>query len=217
MNQISSRFETFAFAAAPVEAQVAHSTAKRLVDVLVAGMALLLLAPLLLIVALMIKLESPGPVFFRQQRTGLGGHPFMILKFRSMRQHDDQKVAQATKHDARITRFGAVIRALSIDELPQLINILRGDMSLVGPRPHATAHDLSWSLVVPEYADRFRARPGLTGFAQVSGHRGEVFSTEDIAARVRADNAYIDRWTLGMDLRIALKTIPLIFADPNAY
>jgi putative colanic acid biosynthesis UDP-glucose lipid carrier transferase len=217
MNQMSSRFETFAFAETPAETQVANSACKRLVDLVVAGLALLLLAPLLLLVAVAIKLESAGPVFFRQRRTGLGGRSFMILKFRSMRQHDDHKVAQATRNDSRITRFGAVIRALSIDELPQLLNVLRGDMSLVGPRPHATAHDLSWSLVVPDYADRFRARPGLTGFAQVSGCRGEVFSTDDIAARVRADNAYIERWSLGLDLSIALRTIPLIFADPRAY
>lgn len=216
MNQISSRFETFAFAAAPVEAQVAHSTAKRLVDVLVAGMALLLLAPLLLIVALMIKLESPGPVFFRQQRTGLGGHPFMILKFRSMRQHDDQKVAQATKHDARITRFGAVIRALSIDELPQLINVLKGEMSLVGPRPHAVGHDHLWAATIVGYHDRFRAKPGLTGRAQVMGYRGVVLTAACIEQRVAADNSYIDNWTFTGDLMLILRTVPLLFGDDAA-
>lgn len=216
MNLMSSHFETLADAGTPV-APVGRCIRKRCLDFTFSGLLLLLLAPLFVLIAAAIKLESKGPVFFRQQRTGLGGAPFTILKFRSMRLHDDQQVVQASRRDARITRVGAFIRALSIDELPQLLNVLRGDMSLVGPRPHALAHDARWTLMVPEYRQRFRARPGLTGYAQVRGNRGEVFSTADITARVLDDNAYIEQWSLMLDFRIVLNTIPLIFADPNAY
>lgn len=216
MNLMSSHFETRADASTPA-ARVGRSIRKRSLDVVFAALILVFLAPLFALVAVAIRVESEGPVFFRQQRTGLGGKPFTILKFRSMRVHHDHHVVQATRSDARITRVGAIIRALSVDELPQLINVLRGDMSLVGPRPHALAHDQRWDLLVPDYRQRFRARPGLTGLAQVNGNRGEVLSVEDIAARVCDDNAYIDRWSLVLDLKIALATVPLIFADPNAY
>jgi putative colanic acid biosynthesis UDP-glucose lipid carrier transferase len=216
MNLMSSHFETLADTRMPV-APVGRSIRKRWLDFTFSALLLLLLAPLFVLIAAAIKIESNGPVFFRQQRTGLGGAPFTILKFRSMRLHQDQQVVQATRRDARITRVGAFIRALSIDELPQLLNVLRGDMSLVGPRPHALAHDARWSLMVPEYRQRFRARPGLTGYAQVRGNRGEVFTTADITARVVDDNTYIEQWSLLLDFRIALNTIPLIFADPNAY
>lgn len=216
MNLMSSHFETLADAPTPA-APVGRSIRKRWLDVVFAALILLILAPLLVLVAVAIKVESEGPVFFRQQRTGLGGKPFTILKFRSMRVHHDHHVVQASRRDARITRVGAIIRALSVDELPQLINIVRGDMSLVGPRPHALAHDQRWDPLVPDYRQRFRARPGLTGLAQVNGNRGEVHSVDDIAARVRDDNAYIDRWSLALDFKIAMATIPLIFADPNAY
>lgn len=216
MNLMSSHFETLADARTPV-ARVGRCIRKRCLDFTFSALLLLLLAPLFALIAVAIKLESKGPVFFRQERTGLGGAPFTILKFRSMRLHDDQQVVQASRRDARITRVGAFIRALSIDELPQLLNVLRGDMSLVGPRPHALAHDARWTVMVPDYRQRFRARPGLTGYAQVRGNRGEVFSTADITARVLDDNAYIERWSLMLDFRIVLNTIPLIFADPNAY
>jgi len=213
MNLMSSHFETHSGAPAPV----ARSLCKRTLDIVLAALLLLLLAPLFVLVGMAIKVESPGAVFFRQQRSGLGGRPIIKIKIRSMRVHRDQHVAQATRSDTRITRVGAIIRALSVDELPQLFNVLRGDMSIVGPRPHALAHDQRWSLLVADYPRRFRARPGLTGLAQVRGNRGEVFSVEDIAARTRDDNAYIDSWSLVLDLKIALATVPLIFADPNAY
>jgi putative colanic acid biosynthesis UDP-glucose lipid carrier transferase len=130
---------------------------------------------------------------------------------------DASDLQQATRHDSRITRVGAVIRALSIDELPQLLNIVKGDMSLVGPRPHALGHDEVWARSVPGYASRFRARPGLTGYAQVQGLRGEVRELEQIAARVEADNHYVENWSLRFDLSIMLRTIPLLFNDPRAY
>jgi lipopolysaccharide/colanic/teichoic acid biosynthesis glycosyltransferase len=199
-------------------AGAADSPSKRLLDIGVAALALLLLAPLLVLVAIAVRLDSRGPALFRQRRTGLNARPFEILKFRSMRvQEDGDDVRQATRSDSRVTRVGAVIRALSIDELPQLINILRGDMSLVGPRPHALSHDELWARSVSGYARRFRARPGLTGFAQVKGLRGEVRTLDDVRARIDADNNYIDGWSFGLDLAIILRTVPLLFHDPQAY
>jgi putative colanic acid biosynthesis UDP-glucose lipid carrier transferase len=210
-----SRIQEFG---SPCGRSAARSCAKRTLDLVVAWAALTLLAPLLLLVAIAIKLESRGPVLFRQRRSGLRGKPFSILKFRSMGVLEDASdLQQATRHDSRITRVGAVIRALSIDELPQLLNIVKGDMSLVGPRPHALGHDEVWARSVPGYASRFRARPGLTGYAQVQGLRGEVRELEQIAARVEADNHYVENWSLRFDLSIMLRTIPLLFNDPRAY
>jgi putative colanic acid biosynthesis UDP-glucose lipid carrier transferase len=140
------------------------------------------------------------------------------MKFRSMRVLEDgADLEQATRNDRRITRVGAVIRALSIDELPQLVNVLKGDMSLVGPRPHAVGHDVRWAQSVPGYGRRFRTRPGLTGYAQICGLRGEVLHLAQIRDRVAADNHYIENWSLAFDLAIMLRTIPLLFADPRAY
>lgn len=205
-----------------ISSRVTESSAKRILDVAVAMFALLLLAPLLTLVALAIVIEDGGPVLFRQRRTGLHGRVFTVLKFRSMAVTEDGaghggEVRQASRWDARVTRVGAVIRALSIDELPQLCNVLRGDMSLVGPRPHALGHDEAWGGAVPAYRQRFRARPGLTGYAQVCGHRGEVRDIGDIVRRVEADNYYIDNWSLKLELQIVLRTIPLLFHDPKAY
>lgn len=198
--------------------RVAESSVKRILDVVVALFALILLAPLLALVAAAIAVEDGGPVLFRQQRTGLHGRVFTVLKFRSMSVAEDRgEVRQASRWDARVTRVGAVIRALSIDELPQLCNVLRGDMSLVGPRPHALRHDEAWGRAVPAYRHRFRTRPGLTGYAQVQGRRGEIRDIGDIVRRTEADNDYIDNWSLKLELQIILRTIPLLFHDPNAY
>jgi lipopolysaccharide/colanic/teichoic acid biosynthesis glycosyltransferase len=200
---------------------------KRAADVSFAAGFLLFFAPLLLIIVAAIMLEDGGSPFFVQERTGLGQRRFLIYKFRTMRcaaairggvaSQPETTVAQAVQGDARVTRVGAVLRRLSWDEFPQLWNVLKGDMSLVGPRPHAVAHDRAWSDVVPNYADRFRMRPGLTGLAQIRGFRGEVSSLGDITQRVQADNAYIDSWRLWLDLRIILMTLPLLFWDPHAY
>ncbi|HKR88666.1 MAG TPA: sugar transferase [Phenylobacterium sp.] len=191
---------------------------KRILDVVVALFALILLAPLLALVAAAIAVEDGGPVLFRQQRTGLHGRVFTVLKFRSMSVAEDRgEVRQASRWDERVTRVGAVMRALSIDELPQLCNVLRGDMSLVGPRPHALRHDEAWGRAVPAYRHRFRTRPGLTGYAQVQGRRGEIRDIGDIVRRTEADNDYIDNWSLKLELQIILRTIPLLFHDPNAY
>jgi putative colanic acid biosynthesis UDP-glucose lipid carrier transferase len=210
--------------------------AKRLFDATLAASAALILLPLFLLVALAIFLEDGGHVLFRQERTGLGGRKFMLYKFRSMRvgppqasdprpdageltgaRIDEPELRQATKGDARVTRVGAVLRRLSWDELPQLLNILKGDMSVVGPRPHAVSHDRVWAAAVPNYSARFRVRPGLTGFAQVNGFRGELRDEDSLFSRVEADNFYIDNWSLLLDLKIIAMTVPVLFHDPNAY
>lgn len=197
---------------------VAQDPLKRAMDVVVAGGALLFFAPLLLIVALLIKLESRGPVFFRQARGGLNGHAFTIFKFRSMRvQENGDKVVQARRDDDRITTIGRLIRKTSIDELPQLLNVLKGDMSIVGPRPHALAHDTQYGALIANYHLRFRARPGLTGLAQIKGLRGGTNAIEAMAARVDADNEYIERWSFGEDVRIILMTVPHLLMAENAY
>ncbi|WP_374471245.1 sugar transferase [Phenylobacterium sp.] len=199
-------------------ALVARSAVKRGFDIVVASAALLILAPLLILITGLVRLEDGGPALFRQRRTGLGGAAFVILKFRSMTVAEDgADIQQARRGDQRVTRIGATLRRLSLDELPQLINVLRGDMSLVGPRPHALSHDTRWSRAIPDYALRFRARPGLTGYAQVQGLRGEVRDLDEVRARIAADNAYIDRWSLRLELSILLRTVPLLFFDPRAY
>jgi putative colanic acid biosynthesis UDP-glucose lipid carrier transferase len=199
-------------------ARVAGSRGKRAFDLGVAVLALLTLLPLLLVIALVVRVESRGPVMFRQLRTGLNGRAFAILKFRTMYVAEDgDEVRQACRGDSRVTRCGQVLRKLSFDELPQLINVLKGEMSIVGPRPHALRHDEQWAATVPGYTARFRARPGLTGYAQVSGYRGEVRDLEAIRGRITADNRYIEDWSLLTDARLVLRTIPLIFRDPTAY
>lgn len=187
-------------------------------DIIVAGGALLFFAPLLALVSVLIKLESPGPVLFRQARGGLNGQTFTIFKFRSMRcQENGDKVVQARRDDDRITTLGRIIRKTSIDELPQLLNVLKGDMSVVGPRPHALAHDEQYGALIPNYHLRFRARPGLTGLAQIKGLRGGTSATEAMAARIDADNDYIEQWTLGGDVKILLMTVPHLLLAENAY
>jgi putative colanic acid biosysnthesis UDP-glucose lipid carrier transferase len=196
----------------------AMSPVKRALDILVALVALLLFLPLLLLVGVLIRAETPGPALFRQKRSGLGGRPFTIYKFRTMTVVEDgDTVRQATKDDARVTPTGAMLRKFSIDELPQILNVLKGEMSLIGPRPHALAHDEAWAQAAPNYARRFRAKPGLTGWAQVCGHRGEVTDIQAVIDRVNADNDYIDNWSMSLDLKILWSTIPLIFSDANAY
>ena len=199
-------------------APVASDPAKRILDLLVALLAIVLFLPLLILVGVMVRAETPGPALFRQTRTGLGGRTFTIYKFRTMTVvEDDETVRQATRGDARVTPFGAVLRRFSIDELPQLFNIVKGEMSLIGPRPHALAHDDAWAQLAPDYWRRFRAKPGLTGWAQVCGHRGEVQALQAIVDRVNADNDYIDNWSISLDMKIIWQTLPLIFGDANAY
>ncbi|MFZ5720360.1 MAG: sugar transferase [Pseudomonadota bacterium] len=197
---------------------VATSAGKRALDIAGAAFALLLFLPLLLCIALAIRLESGGPAIFKQRRTGYRGRIFTIYKFRTMTVAEDcADVRQATRDDARVTPLGGLLRKLSLDELPQFLNVLKGDMSLVGPRPHALAHDGHYGDLIPAYVDRFRAKPGLTGLAQVNGLRGEIHAIDCMRDRVAADNLYIDSWSLGLDLAILAKTALIIFRDPRAY
>ena len=199
-------------------AEVATHPFKRLLDVSIAGFALLLFLPLLLMVMAVIRLESPGQAIFRQRRTGYRGQVFTIYKFRTMTVTEDGgQIRHATKNDDRVTEVGGLLRKLSIDELPQLWNVVRGDMSIVGPRPHALSHDDYYWALIPTYASRFRARPGLTGYAQVNGFRGEIRGARCMSDRVAADNSYIEAWSPTLDLAILAKTVPLIFHDPRAY
>lgn len=197
---------------------VAGSVGKRALDIAGAAFALFLFLPLLLCIALAIRLESGGPAIFKQRRTGYRGCTFTIYKFRTMTVAEDSaNVRQATRDDARVTPLGALLRKLSLDELPQFLNVLKGDMSLVGPRPHALAHDGHYGDLIPAYVDRFRAKPGLTGLAQVNGLRGEILELGWMRDRVAADNLYIDSWSLGLDIAILAKTALIIFRDPQAY
>jgi putative colanic acid biosynthesis UDP-glucose lipid carrier transferase len=199
-------------------ARAGLSISKRGFDMIAALAALLFTLPLLVVVALAIWIESGRPIFFKQHRTGYRGRKFVILKMRTMTvMENGDELRQATRGDTRVTRVGAFLRKSSIDELPQLINVLKGDMSLVGPRPHALAHDHLYGSCMPEYRLRFRARPGLTGLAQVSGLRGEVHDLDGMARRVEADLNYIDRWSPALDLKIMLQTVPLMFHDSRAY
>jgi putative colanic acid biosynthesis UDP-glucose lipid carrier transferase len=191
---------------------------KRSIDVLSAIAGLLLFLPLLTIVAVLIKLDSPGPVLFRQRRCGFNGRPFRIFKFRTMSVLEDgPSVCQAAESDIRVTRLGKWLRRTSIDELPQLLNVLNGSMSLVGPRPHAIAHDNHFDKVVSNYAFRHHVKPGLTGWAQVNGHRGPTPTVADIQRRVQFDLWYIDNWSLRLDMLIIVKTIAEVMRSRNAY
>lgn len=194
------------------------SKAKRLIDIFGSVAGLIFLLPLFLLVATLICIESRGSPIFCQRRTGYKGVPFVIYKFRTMSVVEDgEEVVQAVRGDARVTQLGSFLRRSSIDELPQLMNVLKGEMSLVGPRPHAIAHDDYYSQAIAGYSSRFDARPGITGLAQVSGLRG---GTEDIAlmaARVTRDVEYIQRWSLLLDFQILLRTLWVGPFDPSAY
>ena len=191
---------------------------KRGFDIVAASLILVLFAWAYAAIALAVVLETRGPVLFRQRRTGRYGKIFTIYKFRSMRVTEDgDAIAHATRADSRVTRVGAFIRATSLDELPQLLNVIRGDMSLVGPRPHALAHDIHYGALIPRYQDRFAVRPGLTGLAQVLGRRGEIHQLGCMARRIDADADYAAGWSFPDDLAIMARTIPLLVARTNAY
>jgi len=191
---------------------------KRALDLAGASFVLLLLSPLMLLTALMIKIESPGPALFRQQRSGFNAKHFSILKFRTMTvMEEGDGVAQAKRNDPRITELGALLRASSIDELPQLFNVLRGDMSLVGPRPHAVAHDGYYGKLLCEYAFRHHVKPGITGWAQIHGCRGETSQVGRMKDRLDHDLWYINNWNLGLDLVILLRTFVEVARHRNAY
>ena len=190
---------------------------KRLLDVALAGILVVLLTPLLALLSIAVALESSGPVLFCQKRTGLNGKTFPIFKFRSMHvMEDGADVRQATRGDARITRVGRIIRKLSLDELPQLFNVLAGDMSLVGPRPHAVAHDIEYGAAISNYAVRFQVKPGITGWAQVNGARGVTPTTDIMQDRVNLDAWYVEHAGLALDLMILARTPLAVLRTRNA-
>ena len=196
----------------------AERAAKRFFDLSLATAGLLTLLPLMLVTALLIKLDSRGPVFFLQKRNGFNGQTFNIFKFRTMHVLEDGPViSQATRNDPRVTRLGRWLRRSSIDELPQLFNVIRGDMSLVGPRPHATSHNSEYEKLIANYAYRHHVKPGLTGWAQVNGYRGETRQIEQMERRVEHDLWYINNWSPLLDLRIVLQTIVVTLRQTTAY
>jgi putative colanic acid biosynthesis UDP-glucose lipid carrier transferase len=190
----------------------------RISDIVLASIILVLVSPLLLIIAIGVKLSSPGPAIFRQRRNGLDGGEIMVYKFRSMRAMDDGDVVkQATRGDPRITPFGAFLRRTSMDELPQFVNVLQGRMSIVGPRPHAVAHNELYRQLIKAYMVRHKVKPGITGWAQVNGHRGETDTVEKMQTRVEYDLEYPRNWSLGLDLQIIARTVKVVLLGNNAH
>lgn len=191
---------------------------KRVEDIVLSSLILLLISPVLLACAIGVKLSSRGPVLFRQRRNGLDGEEIVVWKFRSMTTQDDGAVVrQATRNDSRITPFGAFLRKTSLDELPQFFNVLQGRMSIVGPRPHAVTHNAEYRQIIKAYMVRHKVKPGITGWAQVNGQRGETDTVEKMKARVEYDLEYLRNWSLGLDLRIIAATVKLVFIDRQAY
>jgi putative colanic acid biosynthesis UDP-glucose lipid carrier transferase len=179
---------------------------------------LLLLAPVMVLIAVAIKCTSPGPIFFRQRRYGLDGREIVVYKFRTMRVTEDGAVLrQATVDDPRVTPLGRMLRRSSLDELPQLINVLQRRMSVVGPRPHAVAHNELYRRLIKGYMMRHKVMPGITGWAQVNGFRGETKDVESMRARIEHDLEYLRRWSLGLDLLILWKTAIIVIRRTNAY
>jgi putative colanic acid biosynthesis UDP-glucose lipid carrier transferase len=192
---------------------------KRTFDVVFATLVIvLLLSWLLPLIALLIKAESRGPVLFKQLRTGKNGQPFYCLKFRSMRVNGDANSKQASKGDSRITKIGAFLRKTSLDELPQFFNVLKGEMSVVGPRPHMLSHTEYYAQAIDNFMERHLITPGITGLAQVSGYRGETKEVETMAKRVDADIKYLYNWSFLLDLKIVLLTVTQVFkGNENAF
>ncbi len=191
---------------------------KAIEDKVLSFLILIIISPILLLVAIAVKLDSPGPVFFRQNRTGWSGKSFRIWKFRSMYVHQEEagNLKQAEKNDSRITRVGAFIRKTSLDELPQIFNVLKGDMSLVGPRPHAVQHDKEYSQRIFDYFARHHIKPGITGLAQVRGLRGETKDINQMIQRIESDIEYINKWSVWLDITIILRTV-FAFTGKSAY
>lgn len=192
---------------------------KRVEDLLISSLLLLLIAPLLLLIALAIKLDSKGPVIFKQRRHGFNNDVFEVYKFRSMTVAVSASgdVKQATRNDFRVTMVGKFLRRSSLDELPQLFNVIRGTMSIVGPRPHAVQHNLEFASIISAYFARHNVKPGITGWAQVNGLRGETDTVDKMHRRVECDLHYIENWSLGLDIKIILRTAIAVWFDANAY
>ncbi|MBV8910127.1 MAG: exopolysaccharide biosynthesis polyprenyl glycosylphosphotransferase [Gammaproteobacteria bacterium] len=178
----------------------------------------MLTAPLMILIAVLVRLSSPGPIIFRQRRYGLNGDEIIVYKFRTMTVTEDgPTVTQATRSDPRFTSIGRILRRSSLDELPQLFNVLMGPMSLVGPRPHAVAHNEMYRKLIKGYMVRHKVKPGMTGLAQINGLRGETRTLEQMEARVRYDLEYLRNWSLKLDLEILAKTVRCVFNDAKAF
>ncbi|OBU36948.1 undecaprenyl-phosphate glucose phosphotransferase [Photobacterium phosphoreum] len=191
---------------------------KRIEDIVISSIIILLISPVLVAVAIGVKRSSPGPVLFKQDRYGLGGKKIRVWKFRSMGvMENDTVVTQATKNDPRVTKFGAFIRRTSLDELPQFFNVLQGSMSIVGPRPHAVAHNEEYRVLVNKYMLRHKVKPGITGLAQIKGFRGETDTLDKMEMRIKYDLQYIQNWSLSKDLNIIFLTIFKGFVSETAY
>jgi len=191
---------------------------KRLSDILFSIFILVLISPILLIIALAVKLTSPGPILFAQKRYGLDGEEIVVYKFRSMTVCDDgDEIKQATRNDVRVTKLGAILRKYSLDELPQFINVLQGRMSIVGPRPHAVAHNEMYRGMIKGYMMRHKVKPGITGWAQINGCRGETDTVEKMQKRIEYDLDYLRNWSLGLDTIIILNTVVTVFKTDDTY
>ena len=191
---------------------------KRVTDIVFATLLLLIAAPVMALIAIAIKLDSPGRVFFKQDRYGLDGERIVVYKFRTMTVCENGRiVVQAKRNDARVTRVGRFLRRTSLDEMPQLINVLQGRMSLVGPRPHAVAHNEEYRKLIAAYMVRHKVTPGITGLAQVSGCRGETSTVDEMRQRVQYDLEYLRHWCWLLDIKIMLRTLVLVFRDKRAY
>jgi putative colanic acid biosynthesis UDP-glucose lipid carrier transferase len=191
---------------------------KRASDIVLSSVILCAISPLLLLIALAVRIESPGPVIFRQRRYGLDGEQILVSKFRTMKVCEDgPEIRQASRNDERITRLGRFLRKTSLDELPQFVNVLQGSMSIVGPRPHAVAHNELYRKAIKGYMLRHKIKPGITGWAQINGCRGETDTVEKMKRRIDYDLAYMRGWSLALDLYIIVKTVVVVFRDRNAY
>lgn len=191
---------------------------KRSSDIILSILILLLIAPLMLIIAIGVKISSPGPIIFKQRRYGVDSKDIVVYKFRSMTVCEDGgHIAQATKNDNRVTRLGGILRRTSLDELPQFVNVLQGRMSIVGPRPHAVAHNELYRKLIRGYMVRHKVKPGITGWAQVNGYRGETDTVDKMQKRIEYDLEYLRHWSLGLDLWIIMKTVLIVVRDRHAY
>ncbi|MBO0212795.1 undecaprenyl-phosphate glucose phosphotransferase [Vibrio sp. Vb2880] len=208
--------QTFSIFSSPFDGM--GKVIKRIEDIVIGSMIALLISPVLIAVSVGVKLSSPGPVLFKQDRYGLGGKKIKVWKFRSMKvMENDAVVTQATKNDPRVTKFGAFIRRTSLDELPQFLNVLQGSMSIVGPRPHAVAHNEQYRKIVDNYMIRHKIKPGITGWAQINGYRGETETVDKMEKRVRYDIQYMQNWSLWLDIKIIFLTVFKGFVSETAY
>ena len=217
-NSLSASFTMYKLYTQSKIENRANVDAKRVFDILFASTIIIfVLSWLIPLIGIIIKLDSKGSILFKQLRTGKHGHPFYCLKFRSMGASTDADSRQATQGDVRVTRVGAFLRKTSLDELPQFINVLLGEMSVVGPRPHMLKHTEDYAQVIENFMDRHLVTPGITGWAQVSGHRGETNETSAMAKRVNADIWYLENRSFLLDLQIVLRTVNCLRGDEKAY